>query len=288
MTETTIVFISYRRSDSAPWAGRICDRLGAAFGADNIFMDVQDIAPGSDFAESIGKTVGSCDVLVAVIGPQWLETLHQRSDANDFVEHEIAVALSRGITVVPVLVGGASMPTEGDLPPELAQLAWRQALSVRDAGFDQDVSELIRAIRRAVGGGHSARRLVWLVLAAGIVIALIGSAVLLLKARADRSLDGVWIARMQRPGLRPYNIRLTLVVDRKSLEGQVEYPTGTAAIQGGAISDGRIAFFTKHIPQFESEPATITFSGQVRGREILLTAITPDGAATRGTARKQD
>src|SRR5215218_3767281 len=61
------VFISYRREDSAPYAGRICDRLSDAFGSGHVFMDVDDITPGTDFAEAIDRTVSACDVLVAVI-----------------------------------------------------------------------------------------------------------------------------------------------------------------------------------------------------------------------------
>src|SRR3954454_18909588 len=104
------VFINYRREDSAPYAGRICDRLESAFGSEHVFMDVEDIAPGADFAEAIDKTVGSCDVLLAIIGPRWVELLKGPRGDRDFVGYEIAVALNRGVTVIPVLVGGAKMP----------------------------------------------------------------------------------------------------------------------------------------------------------------------------------
>ena len=84
------IFISYRREDSAPYAGRLCDRLGEHFGADQVFMDVDDIPPGADFSAHIGAKIGSCDALVAVIGKQWLTARNAEgqlrlSDPNDFV-----------------------------------------------------------------------------------------------------------------------------------------------------------------------------------------------------------
>src|SRR6185369_14890619 len=104
------VFISYRREDTAPYAGRLCDRLSTLFGRDNVFMDVQDIQPGQDFAQTIADTIAKCHVLVAVIGPRWLESLKQRAQREDFVEDEIAEALRRNMTVIPVLVNNAKMP----------------------------------------------------------------------------------------------------------------------------------------------------------------------------------
>ena len=125
-------------------------------------------------------------------------------------------------------------------------------------------------------------------MALSIVVALGGSAFFLLNSRERASLNGTWIARMQRAGSRPYNIRLEFRTVRNSLSGRVEYPTGSAAIQGGTIQNGRLAFFTRHTPQFESEPATITFAGELRGRELELHATTPDGTVTQGVARKTE
>lgn len=277
------VFISYRRDDSAPYAGRICDRISSAVGSDHVFMDVQDIAPGADFTEAVDQTVGRCEALVAVIGPRWLELLRERSNTLDFVEREIAVALRRGIAVIPVLVGGSRMPSEHELPPELAALARRQAVAVRDESFDADLQRVIQGLN---GRRTSTKKIIWGIIAAGILIAVTGAAILLWNARREASIEGQWTARMQREGQRPYTIRLRFVISGRDLTGSVEYPTGSGAIQGGTFENDRIAFFTKHIPQFEDEPATITFSGEVQGREIELTATTPDGAVANGTARK--
>ena len=137
------IFISYRRGDTGGHAGRLCDRLTARFGGDRVFMDIQDIHPGQNFATSIDDTIATCDCVVAVIGPHWLEMVRQRAHAaDDFVRHEIAAALKRGITVIPVLVGGARMPAPNQLPPELSDLSRRQAIEIRDDRFDTDVALL--------------------------------------------------------------------------------------------------------------------------------------------------
>ena len=278
------VFISYRRADSAPYAGRICDRLSAVFGSDKVFMDVEDITPGEDFAKGIDHTIARCHVLVAIIGPRWLETLRERAGEHDFIEREITAALRRGIRVIPVLVGGAVMPHETDLPPVLQPLTRRHAVTIRDESFADDMSNLIDGLRATT---TSTRRIIWLIVSAGIVIAIAGAILLLSRSRAvSMSIDGTWIARMQREGGRPYSIRLRFTTAGSTLTGAVEYPTGSGAIQRGTIDGGKLAFSTTHMPQFESEAATITFTGEIRGPEITLTATMPDGGVATGIARR--
>ena len=281
------VFVSYRREDSAPYAGRICDRLENALGSDHVFIDVEDIAPGIDFVQTLENTVGRCDVLVAVIGPRWLEILQSRGDDPDYVEHEIAAALRRGITVIPVLVGGAAMPSDRDLPESLKGFARRQAVVARDDDFDKASTELLRSVERAVAR-QSPKRLLWGVVAAGVIIAIVGASVLLFQSKERAALDGVWIARMQRHGQRAYNIRMRFHTSGRNLTGSVDYPTGSAAIEGGTVEDRRIAFYTRHTPQFETTPATITFSAEIRGPEMDVTTTTQDGIETKGVARRAD
>ncbi|MGZ8269357.1 MAG: toll/interleukin-1 receptor domain-containing protein, partial [Burkholderiales bacterium] len=108
------VFISYRRKDSASQAGRLYDHLVARFGKERVFMDVDTIAPGEDFVRTIRESLAKTDTLLAVIGREWLQkdaAGARRIDApEDHVRTEIAIALAGGTTVIPVLVGGASMP----------------------------------------------------------------------------------------------------------------------------------------------------------------------------------
>ena len=66
------IFISYRRADTAGFNYAIYNRLANHFGADEIFMDIDDIEPGNDFVSVLESAVDACDVLIALIGPQWV------------------------------------------------------------------------------------------------------------------------------------------------------------------------------------------------------------------------
>ena len=149
------VFISYRREDSPGHAGRVFDRIRARFGADVVFMDVTAIEAGVDFVDAIERAVGTCDVLLAVIGPQWSSSAdgagHRRLDSpTDFVRIEIAGALKRDVRVVPVLVDGARLPAAAELPEVLQPLLRRNAVELRDARWDADIDQLIASLERIV------------------------------------------------------------------------------------------------------------------------------------------
>jgi len=150
------IFISYRRDDSAGYAGRLYDRLAAHFGADRVFMDVAGIELGTDFVTAIEQAVGSCQVLIVVIGDEWLSTTdaagrRRLDDPHDFVRLETSVALEREIRVVPVLVGGALMPRGDELPADLKALARRQAIEISHKQWEASTRELIMALNTMLG-----------------------------------------------------------------------------------------------------------------------------------------
>src|SRR5262245_25231725 len=150
------IFISYRRDDSSGHAGRLFDRLAQRFGPDSVFMDVTDIAPGEDFTRVIEDSVGSAELLVALIGPQWLSAAdgagaRRLDDPADFVRREIAAGLHRDTVVIPVLVRGARMPREDQLPDELRPLARRQAVELSDNRWESDLAEFERALDKRLG-----------------------------------------------------------------------------------------------------------------------------------------
>jgi hypothetical protein len=149
------IFISYRREDSSGWAGRLFDRLSNQFPSNQIFMDVDSIDLGENFVKTIGETVGSCDVLIAVIGKGWLTSRDQEGqrrldNPDDFVRLEIATALKRDIRVIPVLVDGASMPQPRDLPDDLKTLVHRNALVLSHDRFRPDSERLVVAVKRVL------------------------------------------------------------------------------------------------------------------------------------------
>src|SRR6516164_2327635 len=177
------IFINYRREDSTATAGRLHDRLGQSFGRKTLFMDVDHIPPGVDFVTHLNNQVAACDVFLAIIGPNWLNTTNEKGDrrldaADDFVAIEIAAALARNIRVIPVLVDGARMPKVGELPKSLKPLVRRQAIDLRHTHFGRDADALIEKIGEAFGD-KPVRVGRWRV-AAGVVAAGVVAALLLL------------------------------------------------------------------------------------------------------------
>lgn len=145
------IFISYRREDSAGWTGRLAERLKDRFGEKSIFMDLDGIEPGIDFTIVLHNALESCDVLLAMIGPEWITTKDETGklrldDPADWVRTEIATALKRNIRVIPVLVGGAKVPTQNQLPDDLDPLAHRQAYELTDRRWNYDVQQLIKTL----------------------------------------------------------------------------------------------------------------------------------------------
>jgi hypothetical protein len=147
------VFISYRREDSAGHAGRLYDLLAERFGNSRVFIDVDTIGAGEDFFEAIDRAVASCDVLIALIGRHWLNVTDNKGRRRldipeDFVRLEIQAALQRGVTVIPVLVQKAEMPSSDDLPQTMGTLARRNAIELSDERFHYDVARLMKALEK--------------------------------------------------------------------------------------------------------------------------------------------
>ena len=150
---TLKIFISYRREDSAGHAGRIEDRVVARFGAESVFMDVDSIQAGDDYMEILRDRVAACDVLIAVIGPDWVQVTDRAGkrrldDPADFVRFEVEAALERKVLVIPVLVGGAAPVTADALPAGLQPLTRRHAHEISDTRFRHDVDRLIEVLDR--------------------------------------------------------------------------------------------------------------------------------------------
>jgi len=179
----TSIFISYRRADSMAYTGRIYDRLVNAFGVRHVFKDVEDIPPGEDFRSVLDKALTVADVVLIVIGPQWLmmtddEGKRRLNDPTDFVRIEVETALKRNdVLVIPVLVNNAVMPSAEALPAALKDLAFRNSVVVRnDPDFNPDINHLITAIEKKVKGEKSRRTP--LIIGALVTLAIIAALVI--------------------------------------------------------------------------------------------------------------
>ena len=185
------VYLSYRRNDVGGYAGRLADALRQRLGAKSVFQDVTAIPLGQAFTAVIDRALDESDVVLAVIGPGWLtastpEGRPRLLEPDDFVRLEVARALQREVRVVPVLVGGARLPTAAALPEDLQGLVERQGIVLRDESWYQDVESLARSLRGepAVPPGHGRwwpRRRVLIAAAAGLLVSAgVGAALLLL------------------------------------------------------------------------------------------------------------
>ena len=187
------IFISYRREDTGGRAGRLFDALVARFGGRNVFQDVTGIAPGVDFDDELTAALGRSDVALVVIGTGWLaatspDGIRRLDEPRDYVRREVAASLAAGVPVVPVLVGGATLPGADQLPDELAPLAQRQAFEIDDDSWHRDVGDLARRLE-----GEQVvpdrRRLAPLVIAGIAAVAVIATVVVLLQRDGDDGND---------------------------------------------------------------------------------------------------
>jgi hypothetical protein len=143
------VFICYRRADSSGYTGRIHDDLASALGPDRVFMDIEAIEPGVDFVEAIRAAIGEGKVLLVIIGRKWLvddQGRRRLEQPNDHVRVEIETALQRRMPIVPVLVDGASMPDEAELPDSIKGLARRNACELSNQRWKFDMERLVSTV----------------------------------------------------------------------------------------------------------------------------------------------
>jgi hypothetical protein len=215
------LFISYRRDDSAGYAGRLYDRLCAHFGSQQVFMDVDGIQLGDDFVQVLDETEKRCSALLVVIGRSWLTIASATGaarlfDPQDFVRREIAAAFEANIHLCPVLVGGASMPPAEQLPEALTPLARLQAMVLHDTSFQRDADQLIAALDRIV-------------------------------SPASPSMDfmGTWRATVKYNWGVSYEEVFRFELDEDDLLGSATYVTVPRILQDAKIAGNRISFSTK-------------------------------------------
>ncbi|WP_205504354.1 toll/interleukin-1 receptor domain-containing protein [Rufibacter psychrotolerans] len=199
-TATRNVFISYRADDAKSEAARLSDALRSRFDDRYIFHDIKKIEPGLDFSEVISSYLRSCDVMLVVMGKNWIgadpASGRVRIQApEDWVRIEVGTALRKNIRVIPVLMDGATLPLPEQLPPDLAPLLLRQTFDIRHKKWEADTTELLDFLEKGVGipakkkgpdpgipwkGGWLKRNWLWV----AVVSALVGFIWILLESLA--------------------------------------------------------------------------------------------------------
>jgi hypothetical protein len=147
------IFISYRRSEAAGQAGRLFDRLSARFGEDRVFMDVDTLSP-----TKIEKAIATADVMLVLIGPDWVARIDRLSNPTDFVRREIVAALRVEGRLIPVCLDGATTPPAATLPEELRPLVANEGAVLRHGEFTRDADYLADILARFVKPSSDATR----------------------------------------------------------------------------------------------------------------------------------
>jgi hypothetical protein len=171
------IFISYRRDDSAPYALSIAQYLERQFGGDSVFIDVDQIRAGENFASVLNSRLGLSNAMLTIIGPNWLTALdssgkRRLDDPEDWVRMEVATALLKGTRVIPVLVGGAKLPKADELPDDLKPIVKRQAAVVGTNNFRHDMAGLAGDIGTIVGRDRVRMIKLGLAVAAGLILTI--------------------------------------------------------------------------------------------------------------------
>ncbi len=157
--ENVGIFVSYRRADTAGYAGRLVDQLKSHFGQ-AVFFDVDSISPGANFHQVIQDTFAKCGAAVILIGKKWLErdpAMPPFGDPQDVITQEIHFALEARLPILPVLVDGASMPGESALPAEFAGISKLNAIDLRHTSFDRDAEAVREQLGEILGAAKATR-----------------------------------------------------------------------------------------------------------------------------------
>ncbi|MEO5734882.1 MAG: toll/interleukin-1 receptor domain-containing protein [Rubrivivax sp.] len=305
MTPSAPIFISYRREDTAGYARAIGDELGRAFGAERVFIDVDDIEAGEPFSDVIERAVGASAVLVVLIGPRWrgeragtagTPASVRLFEANDFVRREVAAGLAAGCRVIPVLLDGAAMPGMADLPSDLAELAGRNAMTLRPDRFGADMAALVVALQTrpsqgsAVNAARGRARAVFhrtaAALAVGVVLAGVAgwlwlrSAVPAVAARS--AVDGDWQAQVgyDWPGA-DHMERFRFSVEGTDLRGSATFLGVPRGIEDGHADAQGLQFVTRTTETLgeQMRQTTHRYRARLTGDQLQFVMQT-EGSAT--------
>jgi TIR domain len=310
------IFISYRRDDAAGYARAINDELVRCFGAERVFIDVDDINAGQPFSEIIQRSVGDSAVLLALIGKRWRGerdgAVPRLFEAGDFVRQEVAAGLAKGLRVIPVLLDGVAMPDPAHLPPDLGALAGRNALELDNTRFAADIERLVREVRSALGEAAAppaaararSRAGWWIAAAVGVAALVVGAlwqsrpsptppaaatpapvaAASAHLAAARAQVDGEWRADVT------YDWDNARFSERFSFSGKADALHGTASFLGVArgVLEGRVdaagvSFVTRTSETSGGDGSAAVvhrYRGRLAGDEMRFVMQTEGGSST--------
>ena len=297
------VFISYRRDDSAGHTGRLYDSLRSRFGPGEIFQDHSGIDAGRNFVDVIQEAIRSCDVLLAVIGRDWLTATangtRRLDEPTDLVRAEIATALELGIPVIPVLVDRAAPVSAGSLPEPLRPLATIDAHELTDERWSYDVDRLIAAIETLAGAPAPKPQRRWWIAAVAVGAVAIPVLAFVLwiasdpaspgrgdtpaRAEAPVQVAGDWSADVAYEWGARHTERFAFTVDGQEVLGTASFLGIPRGIVDGTVEGDRVRFATRtqEVAGDWNKPTTVVhrYRGQVSGDTIRFTMESEGGSS---------
>lgn len=281
------VFISYRRDDAAGYAGRLEEALEKRLGRGSVFRDVLDIAPGADFVEAIRQRLAGAQAVLVLIGPRWAggdsPGMRRIDDAQDFVRLEVQEALASGVKLIPVLLPGARMPAEDELPEALKPLARRNAMNLGDTHWAADIARLVDSI----GIAPPRRIWPWALGAALLGAALVGGWCLVGPRPAaptdiGERLIGAWEAPVRYSWGDRYDERFEFKRHAGRITGTAGYLKHPRAIENLQIDGPNIHFQTRSQIMLGNETRDLThsYAAELRGQppdEVLVFRLQSSG-----------
>jgi len=281
------IFISYRRDDAAGYARAVYDALAERYGAEHVFMDVDDIRAGQAFDAVIRQAVGASAVLVALIGPRWRGERRAAdgrpariTENDDFVRHEVASALARGLTVIPVLLDGTPMPTAAQLPTDLLPLLRRNALPLDNTRFEDDIERLVAALRIA----PRRRRRVLLAAGGGMALAAAGAGWFWWQRPAPAPqrlpVNGRWQASFDYDWLNSHHSeRFDFIGTGTELQGSASFLGVPRGLSEGSVDTDGLRFATHTGELGNSAVQVHRYRARLVGDELHFTMQTEGGSS---------
>ena len=299
------IFLSYRRDDSAGFAGRLADALELEFGAGSVFRDVDDISPGEDFIHAIESHIQQVGAVLVMIGPHWLANgagqQRRLDEPGDFVRLEIQAALASGKPVIPLLVGGAAMPSSTVLVEAITGLARRQAVVLSDSNWHGDVQRLVASLHLllpsipGVAVKRSRRFALVATVFALLALALAWAWAMHLGWRAPNtvpadsiapslqapSISGRWAARVKYDWGDEYDEIFEFSYNGEAVQGSATYQTGRLGIEQVKLTGSSLSFITRSQEMLGSDApwkeVTHRYTGQITATAIHITMVSTGG-----------
>ncbi|MBV6441248.1 MAG: hypothetical protein EPGJADBJ_02929 [Saprospiraceae bacterium] len=143
------IFISYRRQDTAGYAGRLYDNLVKTFGKEYVLFDEEVAGTAEELIDWVRRVVPDCAVFLALIGNSWARKPKGRMrlfDPDDIVRLEVELAIENQVPIIPLIVGGAQFPSSNEIPKSIQKLIKYKGYELSNSHWNSKLIDIVEAI----------------------------------------------------------------------------------------------------------------------------------------------